>query len=66
MKTIKTIAQAISLISLLFGMLGIGGAIENGTNFVIPIIMVVAGIALLKISGGFNEDEDEIDYLSHH
>lgn len=58
-ETLKTIIQSIGVLLLLFGLGGLGGAIDNGTNFVIPAIAFLFGFALIKFCE--EEQDEEID-----
>ena len=46
---VKYLVEGLSLVSVFFGIGGLAGAIENDTNWVIPIICLVAGFGILMI-----------------
>lgn len=54
-KTLKTIYDAATLFGFLFGIGGIGGALDNGTSIVIPGIIFLASIAMLILGGKCDE-----------
>lgn len=53
---IRKIISGIAMCSMFFGIGGLGGAIENDGNFIIPLLMFIGGATFLFIFGG----EDEV------
>lgn len=51
----RTFIEGISVISIFFGIGGMAGAIENETNFIIPLICLLAGFVVIMIAEKTNE-----------
>ena len=54
-KVFKVIYDSAIVIGFLFGLGGIGGAIDNGTSFVLPAVMFIASLVMLVFEGKWDE-----------
>lgn len=63
-KVIKTIIEGLALVSVFFGIGALAGACENGTNWIVPLILLVLGFG--TILGMEKADEIKVHDCTNH